>query len=84
MLQRWQAVGNTVSDLIGPRFDPLTSSSRDERVTARPTGRLSSNVVYKIYRSFLRNQNTIIVLVKKHQFLSAWQWHPFFSALAML
>ena len=25
MLQQWQAVGNTVSDLTGPRFEPLTS-----------------------------------------------------------
>ena len=33
MLQRWRAVGNTVSDLTGPRFEPLTSRSRDERVT---------------------------------------------------
>ena len=39
MSQRWRAVGNTVSDLTGPRFEPQTSRSRDERVTARPTGR---------------------------------------------
>ena len=39
MLQRWRAVGNTVSDLTGPRFEPQTPRSRDERVTARPTGR---------------------------------------------
>ena len=40
--QRWQAVGNTVSDLTGPRFEPQTSRSRDERVTARPTDRSGS------------------------------------------
>ena len=34
----WRAVGNAVSDLTGPRFKPQTSRSRDERVTARPTG----------------------------------------------
>ena len=39
MSQRWQAVGNTVSDLTGPRFEPQTFHSRDERVTAR-TGQL--------------------------------------------
>ena len=39
MSQRWRAVGNTVSDLTGPRFKPQTSRSRDERVTARPSGR---------------------------------------------
>ena len=33
--QRWRAVGNTVSDFTGPRFEPQTSRSRDERVTAR-------------------------------------------------
>ena len=37
MSQRWRAVGNTVSDLTGPRFEPQTSRSRDKRVTARPT-----------------------------------------------
>ena len=31
MSQRWRAVGNTVSDLTGPRFEPQTSRSRDER-----------------------------------------------------
>ena len=37
MLHRWRAVGNTVSDLTGPRFETQTSRSRDECVTARPT-----------------------------------------------
>ena len=40
MSQRWRATGNTVYDLTGPRFEPQTFRSRDERVTARPTGRL--------------------------------------------
>ena len=39
MLQRWRGVGNTVSNLTNPRFEPQTSRSRDKRVTARPTGR---------------------------------------------
>ena len=39
MSQRWRAVGNTVSDLTDPRFETQVSRSRDERVTARPTGR---------------------------------------------
>ena len=39
MSQRWLTVGNTVSDLTGPRFEPQTSLSRGERTTARPTGR---------------------------------------------
>ena len=34
MLQRWRASGNTVSDLTGPTFEPRTSRSRDECVTA--------------------------------------------------
>ena len=33
MSLRWRAVGNTVSDLTGPRFEAQTSRSRDERVT---------------------------------------------------
>ena len=33
MSQRWQAVSSTVTDLIGPRFEPQTSRSRNERVT---------------------------------------------------
>ena len=39
MTQRWQTVDNTVSDLTGSRFEPQTSRSRDEQVTAWPTGR---------------------------------------------
>ena len=37
MSQRWRAVANTVADLIASRFEPHTSCSRDERITARPT-----------------------------------------------
>ena len=37
MLQRWRAVGNTVSNLTDPIFEPQTFRGRDERVTARPT-----------------------------------------------
>ena len=43
MLERWRAVGNTVSNLNGPRFEPQTSRSRHERVTARLTGRFYKN-----------------------------------------
>ena len=39
MSQQWPAVGNTESDLTGPRFKPQTSRFRHEGVTARPTGR---------------------------------------------
>ena len=38
MLQRWQAIGNTVSDLTIPRFEPQTSCSRDKHITAQPAG----------------------------------------------
>ena len=38
MSQWWRAVGNTVSDLTGSRFESQTSRSRDERVAARLTG----------------------------------------------
>ena len=32
MLQRWRALGNTFSYLTGPRFEPQTYRSRDERI----------------------------------------------------
>ena len=35
----------TLSDLTGPRFEPLTSRSRDERVTAQPTGRFHKSKI---------------------------------------
>ena len=38
MLQWWRAVANAVSDWNGSRFELQTSCTRDERVTARPTG----------------------------------------------
>ena len=38
ILQRWQAVSNTVFDLTCLRFEPLIYSCRDECVTARPIG----------------------------------------------
>ena len=31
MLQRWRAVGKTMSDLADPGLEPLTSRSRNER-----------------------------------------------------
>ena len=37
--QRWRVVGNTVSDLTGPRFEPQTSRSRSKRATPQPIGR---------------------------------------------
>ena len=50
MLQR--SVGNPVSNLIGPRFEPQTSRSRDERVTAQPTGGWFATINSKICISF--------------------------------
>ena len=55
MSQRWRAVDNTVFDLTCPRFELQTSRSRDERVTARPTGR-STN--YADYES--QNKKTLL------------------------
>ena len=45
MLQRWRVVGNTESDLTGPRFEPQTSLSRDECVAAQPSGRLTLKTI---------------------------------------
>ena len=52
MSQLWQAVGNIVSDLTGSGFKPQTSRSRDERVTARPTG-VFDNMKRLIYCNLL-------------------------------
>ena len=38
MLQRWQAIGNTVSNLTHLRFEPQTFRSIGDRIIARPTG----------------------------------------------
>ena len=46
--QRWQAIGSNVLDLTDPRFEPQTSRSRDERVIARPAGRLKILILYQI------------------------------------
>ena len=43
MSQQWRAVGNTVSDLTGSRFELQTCRSRDEHVTPRPTAMLLLN-----------------------------------------
>ena len=37
MSQRWRVVSNTVSNLTCPRFEPQTSRSKEERVSARLT-----------------------------------------------
>ena len=55
--QRRQAVGNTVSDLTGPRFEPQISCSRDKRVAARPTGRYTAKIKAKIQRRLLQLSN---------------------------
>ena len=52
MLQRWRAVGNTMSDL----FEPQNSRSRDERVAARPTGENERPII-----KIIRNKATHIV-----------------------
>ena len=59
MLQRWRAVGNTVSDLADPRFEPQTSRSRDERVTARPTEWPSGLVAMVGYATSARNFGSV-------------------------
>ena len=48
MSQRWRAVGNSVSDLTGARFEPRTFRTRDERFTAETTGR-------SFYSNILKN-----------------------------
>ena len=38
--QRWQAVGNTLFDMTGLRFEPHASRYRDNCAITRPTGQL--------------------------------------------
>ena len=59
MSQRWRAVGNTVSDLTGPRFEPQTSRSRDKRVTARPSDQYLKSFAH--FRKWSLNWLTIKV-----------------------
>ena len=47
VLQWWRAVGNTVSGLAGPRFEPQTSRSRNDYVTAQTTGRYFINNIHE-------------------------------------
>ena len=47
-LHRWRAVGNTVSDLTGPRFEPQNPSSGGERVTAQPTDWFYKTSIFEI------------------------------------
>ena len=42
MPQRRRAIGNTASNLTGPRFELQASRSRDECIIAPPTGRLKN------------------------------------------
>ena len=62
MLQRWRTVGNAVFDLTGPRFELQTSRSGDERVTARPIGRLK----LKISEGWNKAASTALVVIKHH------------------
>ena len=76
MWQRWRAIGNTVFNFSGSRFEPLTSCSRDERVIARTTGgtmfkanlqliktkEISALLGYSVIKRFL-------MLVNKGEFL---------------
>ena len=73
MSQRGRDVGNTVSNLTGPRFEPLTSRSRDERVTVRSAGRRPTDAVMGLanslhasayYREYNERFDLIIITCK--------------------
>ena len=69
MLQRWQAVGNSVSDLTGLSFEPQTYRSRDERVTARPTGRYPFKLCFR-YKTAKFNLEYPIFALDKNLYLA--------------
>ena len=58
--QRWRAVGYSESDSIGPRFEPQTSRSKEEHVTAPPTDwwghKISNNYCFSVgdYTPFVK------------------------------
>ena len=62
--QRWQTVGNTVSDLTGPRFEPQTSRSRDERVIACPTRSKNAQSWTALFRAFSSHRQPSASLIK--------------------
>ena len=64
MLQRWRADGNTVSELISPRFEPQTFRSRDERVTVRPFERLLIDVIFRYLKGKEQSCDSGIQTVK--------------------
>ena len=72
--QRERAVGNTLSDLTGPRFEPHTSHSRDERVTARPTDRII------IFEMFYYNKIKPNKVLQFHNFGLVKKVHNFGSS----
>ena len=51
MSQRWQALGNTVSDLIGPRFEPQTSRSETNALPLDQLVGSNSNQTFLTIRS---------------------------------
>ena len=57
----WRAVGNTVSNLTSPKFEPQTSRSEDERVTARPTGYVIMYSEIKITQIQVTKHSTLLI-----------------------
>ena len=64
--QRWRAVGNTESDLTGPRFEPRNSRSRNERGTVWPTGRLTwyvkMQLQLQLFYTFYFNLTPLLII----------------------
>ena len=58
--KKCRSVGNTMSNLTGPRFDSLTFRFRDKRVTARPTRKDVMNLQQKCLHTYSTPQIKII------------------------
>ena len=67
MLQRWRAVGNTVSYLTGLKFEPKTSHSRNKCVTARPTGSWAKIVARNQFNQDITNSRWIVIEYGRYQ-----------------
>ena len=64
MLQRWQTVGNTVSDLTGPRFEHQTFRSRDERL---PLDQLAGHFNRNIVKCRFSSAHSLLLFCLKSQ-----------------
>ena len=70
MLQRWRAVGNTVSDMTDPKFESQTSRFRNQCVTAGPAFMMNQNFSLIIFPKPLKIAKVLTIFQNVMQKLS--------------